>query len=159
MLVWKSRVPVSVGSRQWRLMKSTVARSRTRKTGRFLHVHGNDIARVVAGEQQDHRALLAGLLGDGRIRRFGPFAARAGVVKRTNAHRGCLRRGGERGVRDQRAGGRNSEVDVRRVRQGDEDTRLIDLVAAAPALGRPAAAATPSAGRRRELLPGWAGPV
>ena len=31
MLVWKSRVPVSVGSRQWRLMKSTVARSRTGK--------------------------------------------------------------------------------------------------------------------------------
>ncbi len=76
---------------------------------------------VVAGEQQNHRALFASLFSDGGIRRFRSFAARAGVVEGTDAHRGCLWRGGERGIRDQRAGGGNPEVDAWRIRQGDED--------------------------------------
>ena len=128
MLVWKSRVPVSVGSRQWRLMKSTVARSRTGKPDDSFTSTETTLPASSPLKHQNDRALLAGLQGDGRIRRFGPFAARAGVVERTNVHRGRLRRGGERGGHDERAGGWNAKVDVRRVRQGDEDARLIVLL-------------------------------
>ncbi len=94
------------------------------KPGRLFHLRGNDIARVVAGQRQNHRALLAGLQGDGRIRRFRPVAAGTGVGERADAHRRDLRRRRERGGHHQRAGGRNAEVDVRRIRQGHEDARL-----------------------------------
>ena len=125
------------------------------KAGRFLHVHGNNVARVIASEQQDNRALLAGLQGDGRIRRFGPFAAGAGVVERADAHRGGLRlrRGCKRGRHNERAGGGNAKVDVRRIRQGDENARLVVWLRLLRLLERRPAAATPLAGRRGNLDP------